>query len=178
MEFHVNNFTIFSLIITPSTDVTKSLHCKGFFFLSNATWRYAWRYVLRLYWFLWRQWEMISDSLFNKFLSRSSNISSFSVRYRLELFEIGLNNIEILWNTQSKNDKHCNCQQKANWPMNGTCLQESLVYYAIATIRIINRNYTKEVAKQVLRSAIVITKSHLTHPCTNTKPRYQRSIWT
>ena len=30
-EFHVNNFTIFSLITTPPTDVTKSLQCKGIF---------------------------------------------------------------------------------------------------------------------------------------------------
>ena len=36
-EFHVNYFTIFSLITTTlSTDVTKSLQCKGIF-LSNAT---------------------------------------------------------------------------------------------------------------------------------------------
>ena len=35
-EFHVNYFTIFSLITTLSTDVTKSLQGKGIF-LSNAT---------------------------------------------------------------------------------------------------------------------------------------------
>ena len=35
-EFHVNYFTIFSLITTLSTDVTKSLQCKGIF-LSDAT---------------------------------------------------------------------------------------------------------------------------------------------
>ena len=34
-EFHVNYFTIFSLLTTLSTDVTKSLQCKGIF-LSNA----------------------------------------------------------------------------------------------------------------------------------------------
>ena len=28
-EFHVHNFTIFSLITTPSTNVTKLLQCKG-----------------------------------------------------------------------------------------------------------------------------------------------------
>ena len=170
MEFHVNNFTIFSLIITPSTYVTKSLHCKGFFFwvmppdvmLDTMFWDYT----------------DSCDGSGKWFPILCSTSFCLGRLIFLFLFEIGLNNIEILWNTQSKNDKHCNCQQKANWPMNGTCLQESLVYYAIATIRIINRNYTKEVAKQVLRSAIVITKSHLTHPCTNTKPRYQRSIWT
>ena len=35
-EFHVNYFTIFSLITSLSTDVTKSLLCKGIF-LSNVT---------------------------------------------------------------------------------------------------------------------------------------------
>ena len=35
-EFHVNYFTIFSLITTLSTDVTKSLHCKGII-LSDVT---------------------------------------------------------------------------------------------------------------------------------------------
>ena len=40
LEFHVNYFTIFSLITTLSTDVTKSLQCKGIF-LSEVTWRYS-----------------------------------------------------------------------------------------------------------------------------------------
>ena len=44
--------------------------------------------VLSLYLFLWRHWEMISDLLFNKFLSGSSNNSSFSVRHRLQRFEV------------------------------------------------------------------------------------------
>ena len=35
---------------------------------------------------------------------------------------------------------------------------------------------TKKVAKQVLRSAIVITKNYLTFHCTNTIPGYQGSI--
>ena len=35
-EFHLNYFTIFSLIATLSTDVTKSLQCKGIF-LSDVT---------------------------------------------------------------------------------------------------------------------------------------------
>ena len=35
-EFHVNYFTIFSLITTLSADVTKSLQCKGIF-LSDVT---------------------------------------------------------------------------------------------------------------------------------------------
>ena len=30
-EFHVNYFTIFNLITALSTDVTKSLQCKGIF---------------------------------------------------------------------------------------------------------------------------------------------------
>ena len=41
-EFHVNYFTIFSLITTLSTDVTKLLQCKGIF-LSNVNWLRAWR---------------------------------------------------------------------------------------------------------------------------------------
>ena len=39
-EFHVNYFTILSLITTLSTDVTKSLQCKGIF-LSDVTWSHA-----------------------------------------------------------------------------------------------------------------------------------------
>ena len=35
-EFHVNYFTIFSLLTTLSTDVKKSLQCKSIF-LSNVT---------------------------------------------------------------------------------------------------------------------------------------------
>ena len=46
--------------------------------------------VLILYLFLWRHWEMISDLSFNKILFGLSNISSFSVRYRLQRFEVGL----------------------------------------------------------------------------------------
>ena len=39
-EFHVNFFTIFNLITTLSTDVTKSLQCKGIF-LSDVTCHHA-----------------------------------------------------------------------------------------------------------------------------------------
>ena len=41
-EFHVNYFTIFSLITTLSTNVTKSLQCKDIF-LSLVTWRHVLR---------------------------------------------------------------------------------------------------------------------------------------
>ena len=41
-EFHVNYFTIFSLITTLSTDVTKSLQYKDIL-LSDVTWRHVWR---------------------------------------------------------------------------------------------------------------------------------------
>ena len=34
-------------------------------------------------------------------------------------------NTKLLRNTPSKNDKHCNCQQKEHFPMNGDCLKES-----------------------------------------------------
>ena len=39
-DFHVNYFTILRLITTFSTDVTKSLQCKGII-LSSVTWRHA-----------------------------------------------------------------------------------------------------------------------------------------
>ena len=42
-EFHVNYFTIFSLITILSTDITNSLQCKGII-LSDVTWRLVWRY--------------------------------------------------------------------------------------------------------------------------------------
>ena len=38
--------------------------------------------VLSLYLFLWRQWELISDILFNKFLSGSSYISSCNISWK------------------------------------------------------------------------------------------------
>ena len=40
--------------------------------------------------FLLWHWEMISSLLFNNFLSGSYNISNFSVRHRLQRFEVGL----------------------------------------------------------------------------------------
>ena len=46
--------------------------------------------ILSLYLLLWRQLEMISDLLFNKFLAGLSNISRFSVRHRLQRFEVEL----------------------------------------------------------------------------------------
>ena len=89
--------------------------------------------------------------------------------------KINAHNREILRNTPSKNTKHCNCQQKENCPMNGVCLKESFVYYA--TISCNDKNYQsklyKEVAKQVLRSAIVTIKIHLMYHCTNMIPSYQ-----
>ena len=45
-------------------------------------------------------------------------------------------------------------------------------------IRIINQNYTKKVAKQVLRNDIVITKNNLTYHSTNITPSYQQNIGT
>ena len=44
-------------------------------------------FSLYLFWF--RLWEMISDLLFNRFLSGLSDISSFSVKHKLQCFEIG-----------------------------------------------------------------------------------------
>ena len=34
----------------------------------------------------------------------------------------------------------CNCQQKENYPMNGACLTESLVYYATIIFNYTNYN--------------------------------------
>ena len=80
--------------------------------------------------------------------------------------KINSNNIEIIQNKLSKNTKHCDFQQKGNCPMNLACLKESLVHYA--TISYSDKHNksnlnTKEVAKQVLRNAIVITKKLLKH---------------
>ena len=46
--------------------------------------------ILNLYLFLWWHWEMISDLLFNNFLSVFSDISTFFLRYSLQRFQIGL----------------------------------------------------------------------------------------
>ena len=51
----------------------------------------------------------------------------------------------ILRNTPSKNAKRCNCQQKENFPMNGDCIKESLVYYA--TISYNENNYKRKLYK-------------------------------
>ena len=93
---------------------------------------------------------------------------------------IHANSDHLHQNTPSKNVKHCNCQQKENCPMNSACFKESLVYYATISCndKNDNRNYTKEVVKQVLRSSIVTTKNHLTYHCTNMIPSYQQSIGT
>ena len=39
--------------------------------------------------FRWRHWEMASDCLFNNIPSGSSNISNFSCKHKLHLFELG-----------------------------------------------------------------------------------------
>ena len=41
-------------------------------------------------------------------------------------------------------------------------------------MKIIKRNYIKEVAKQVLRRAVVTTKHYLSYRCTNSIPIYQQ----
>ena len=60
--------------------------------------------------------------------------------------------------------------------MIGACLKKRLVYYA--TISYNDKNYTKEVAQQVLKSAIVTKKNHLTYHCTKTIASFQQSIGT
>ena len=44
--------------------------------------------------------------------------------------------------------------------------------------RIINQNYTKEVAKEVSRNTTVTTKNHLTYHSTNMTASYQQNIET
>ena len=54
--------------------------------------------VLSPYLLSWRHWEMISDVLFDKSLYGASNISSLSVRHRLQCFEVGIWNLLLrLW---------------------------------------------------------------------------------
>ena len=108
---------------------------------------------------------------FHKIFNRNTLKLSYSCMPNIKT-KINAHNREILRNIQSKNAKHCNCQQKENCPMSGAYLQEILVYYPTISR---DDNYRKEVAKQVLRSTTVITKNHLTYHSTNTKPRYQRS---
>ena len=48
----------------------------------------------------------------------------------------------------------------------------------VGTIRIKKGNYKKEVAKQILRSAIVATKNHLAYHFINMIPSYQQNIGT
>ena len=63
--------------------------------------------VLSLYLFLWQHWEMIFGLLFNKFLSRLSNISSFSVRHKLQRYEVGLYNLYIPFDFQDISGFSC-----------------------------------------------------------------------
>ena len=60
--------------------------------------------------------------------------------------------------------------------MIGACLKKRLVYYAAISYN--DKNYTKEVAQQVLKSAIVTEKNHLTYHCTKTIASFQQSIGT
>ena len=53
--------------------------------------------------------------------------------------KISAYNGNILQNTASENAKHCNFQQKENYPKNGACLKESLVYYAATSCN--DKNY-------------------------------------
>ena len=59
--------------------------------------------------------------------------------------KVNAHNRVILRNKPSKNAKRCNCQQKENFPMNGDCIKESLVYYA--TISCNDQNYEPKLYK-------------------------------
>ena len=61
---------------------------------------------------------------FHKIFNKNTLKSSCSCMPNIKT-KINAHNTEI-----PKNAKQCNCQQKENYPIKGTCLKESLVYYA------------------------------------------------
>ena len=68
------------------------------------------------------------EHTFHNIFNRNTLILSYTCMPNIKT---NAHNREILRNTPSRKAKHCNCQQKENCPMNGACLKESLVYYAI-----------------------------------------------
>ena len=81
---------------------------------------------------------------FHKIFNRNTLKLSYSCMPNIKT-KINAHNRKILQNAPSKNAKHCNCQQKENFPMNGVCLKESLVYYA--TISCNDKNYKPKLYK-------------------------------
>ena len=171
-EFHVNYFTIFSLITTLSTNVTKSLQCKGIFF-SDVTWRHACRDPTspnlittrkrqrNILWFNLPYSKTVKTKIgkfflplikkhfpkehkFHKIFNRNTPKLGYSWMPNIKA-KINAHNRVILRNTPSKNAKGCNCQQKRKCPMNGDCLKERLVYYA--TISCNDKNYKPKLYK-------------------------------
>ena len=61
---------------------------------------------------------------FQKIFNKNTLKFSYSCIANIKT-KINVHNRDILRNTQSKNAKQCNCQQKENCPMNGAYLKES-----------------------------------------------------
>ena len=93
-------------------------------FLENVFWLAA----KRTYQFLLRQSKQLSYPCILKIKTKTNT-----------------HNREILRNMPPKNIKDCNCQQKENCPINGACLQKSLVYYAAISCN--NKNYKPKLCK-------------------------------
>ena len=61
------------------------------------------------------------EHIFHKIFNKNTLKFSYSCMPNIKT-KINAYNKDILRNTQSKNAKQCNCQQKENCPMNGACL--------------------------------------------------------
>ena len=81
---------------------------------------------------------------FHKIFSKNTLKLSYSCMPNIKTKRNALNR-NILRNTQSKNAKHYNCQQKENCSINGACLKENLVYYA--TVSYNDKNYKPKLYK-------------------------------
>ena len=82
------------------------------------------------------------------------------------------------YSTALKNAKHCNCQQKDNYPMNGARLEESLLYYTNVSCN--DNNYKPKLYKGSCETTSMKRysdhKNHLTYHCTNMTLSYQENI--
>ena len=70
---------------------------------------------------------------------------------------------------KTKNAKRCDFQQKENYPMNGDCLKESLVYYA--TISCNDKNYKPKLHKGSCETSF--KKCYITHTKSFHVPLYK-----
>ena len=84
------------------------------------------------------------DHKFHKIFNRNTLKLSYSCMPNIKT-KIKTHNRKIQQNVPPKSTKHCNCQQKENFPINGACVQESLVCYA--TISCNGKNYKPKLCK-------------------------------